>query len=112
MGYMASHSDTCDYPGCGTKLKPLFSSLYCPNEEKHGKSDKAAEYARIIKEAQDLMAKPRIWVNYPAPGIPAFTPHTAPPSAVADCTHPFTVTLGTMTNCQVCGEELTPPSWP
>lgn len=25
----------CQSPGCGTPLKPLFSTLYCPNESKH-----------------------------------------------------------------------------
>lgn len=25
----------CDFPDCGTELKPLFQTFFCPNEEQH-----------------------------------------------------------------------------
>jgi hypothetical protein len=102
MGTMGLQSDTCDYPGCGTKLKPLFSSLYCPLEESHGK---LGALQKVIAEAQDLMAKPRIWGPYPSLGIPAVIPHTAAPP----CPHHSTVTMNGVTKCLQCGEELTTP---
>ena len=84
---MGLPSDTCQVPGCGTKLKPLFSSLYCPNEEEHGKS-------------RTSLAKTVAAINsyYAAAG------YLVPP-----CPHHSTVTMNGVTKCLTCGEELTTP---
>ena len=94
---MGLQSDTCDFPGCGTKLKPLFSSLYCPNEEEHGKTSKAKTVAAITSYYAAA--------GYPVYGIPAFIPHTSAPP----CPHHSTVTMNGVTKCLQCGEELTTP---
>jgi hypothetical protein len=87
---MASTESLCDYPGCGTKLKPLFSSLYCPNEEEHGKTSKAKTAAAITS-------------YYAAAGYPSFA------AFLPACTHHSTVTMNGVTKCLTCGEELTTP---
>ncbi len=116
---MASTDSLCDYPGCGTKLKPLFTSLYCPKEDRHGKSwqDTLDEYNKVIGDAQNLMAKPRIFSPGPVYGIPAFLPHTAPAAPAASpsappCFHPtYTITPGTpkLYQCHLCGLFSTVP---
>lgn len=87
---MASTVLRCDYPGCDTELKPLFSSMYCPNEDNHGK----AKYGRIAITPEVYKA------SFGGFGIPAWVPA---------CHHPITITQGGVTKCTTCGEEMTTP---
>lgn len=83
----------CDYPGCGTELKPLFNSLYCPNEDKHGKT-------KTILEMQDALSKPRLWIPYAGPT----------PSYAAQCTHPAYVVFPSGIHiCKLCNFKSPKP---
>lgn len=88
---MASTVLRCDYPGCDTELKPLFSSMYCPNEDNHGKAKPAS--AALYDERKAIQ-------TYGWNPFTAFLPA---------CTHHSTVTMNGVTKCLVCGEELTTP---
>lgn len=66
---------------CGTALKELFTSTYCPNQDNHlAFSD--AQVAKMITAAYNVMCQPATWVLKMVPGTPPLVkvPHVPAPT--------------------------------
>lgn len=57
---------------CGTELKPLFTGVYCPNENLHERVANLKAYLEAkqaeVNRALDQVANPRFWIPIPTQG--------------------------------------------